>query len=145
MASGNVVVCPTCGTKNRIPSVASGKVRCRQCKSFLPWIVNATDADFDAVASSAKIPVLVDLWATWCGPCRQVSPALEQLARERAGSLKLVKVDVDKSPKVSRRFDVQAVPTLLLFEGGRKVGEQKGAAPIGALRSWVDQSLTPSP
>ncbi|MFV0461937.1 MAG: thioredoxin [Nostocoides sp.] len=139
--AGNVVTCPSCGRKSRLPTVASGKVRCRACTSFLPWIVTAGDADFDAVTNSDKIPVLVDLWATWCGPCRQVSPALEQLARERAGTLKLVKVDVDKSPKISRRFSVQAVPTLLLLNKGRKVAEQKGAAPIAALRAWVDQSL----
>ena len=87
------------------------------------------------------MPVLVDLWATWCGPCRTVSPALEQLARERAGALKLVKVDVDAAPAVSQRFAVRAVPTLLLMRDGRVLARQSGAAPLPALRSWVDDAL----
>lgn len=136
-----VVTCPGCGTRNRVPAVASGSLRCPSCKAALPWIASAGDADFDAVADSSKVPVLVDLWATWCAPCRQVSPALEALAAERAGSLKLVKVDVDTSPRVAARFGVQAVPTLLLFRDGRKVGEQRGALPLPSLRAWVEQSL----
>ena len=87
------------------------------------------------------MPVLVDLWATWCGPCRTLSPALEQLATERAGSLKLVKVDVDNAPQLSQRFHVQAVPTLLLLDGGRVLARQSGAAPLAALRSWLDGTL----
>lgn len=86
--------------------------------------------------------MLVDLWATWCGPCRMVSPALEQLAQERAGSLKLVKVDVDAAPQISQRFTVQAVPTLLLVDHGKVLAHQSGAAPVAALRSWLDQALT---
>lgn len=86
--------------------------------------------------------MLVDLWATWCGPCRMVSPALEQLAQERAGSLKKVKVDVDAAPQISRRFTVQAVPTLLLVDHGKVLARQSGAAPVAALRSWLDQALT---
>lgn len=86
--------------------------------------------------------MLVDLWATWCGPCRMVSPALEQLAQERAGSLKLVKVDVDAAPQISQRFTVQAVPTLLLVDHGKVLARQSGAAPVAALRSWLDQALT---
>lgn len=85
--------------------------------------------------------MLVDLWATWCGPCRMVSPALEQLAQERAGSLKLVKVDVDAAPQISQRFTVQAVPTLLLVDHGKVLARQSGAAPVAALRSWLDQAL----
>ncbi|PID97264.1 MAG: thioredoxin [Actinomycetales bacterium] len=136
-----VVTCPKCSTRNRVPAAAAGTLRCPSCKTSLPWIVDATDADFDAVADSSKVPVLVDLWAAWCGPCRQVSPALEQLARERAGALKLVKVDIDQSPRTSTRFGVQAVPTLLLFDRGVQVSVQRGAAPLAALRDWVDRSL----
>jgi thioredoxin 2 len=87
------------------------------------------------------VPVLVDLWATWCGPCRMVSPALEQLANERAGNLKLVKVDVDAAPAISQRFEVRAVPTLLLMDHGNVLARQSGAAPVAALRNWLDQAL----
>jgi len=88
------------------------------------------------------VPVLVDLWAAWCGPCRMVSPALEQLANERAGRLKLVKVDVDKAPAISERFTVQAVPTLLVIDSGQVLARQAGAAPVTALRNWLDQALS---
>ena len=87
------VTCPHCGRANRIPVAAQGRPRCGHCKQSLPWIVDAGDADFADVADNAAQPVLVDLWATWCGPCRMVSPALEQVARDLAGRIKLVKVD----------------------------------------------------
>lgn len=83
------------------------------CKSPLPWIAEAGDDNFAAVAESPSIPVLVDLWAPWCGPCRAVSPALENLARHYAGRLKLVKVNVDQAPRLSQRFGVLRIPTLL--------------------------------
>lgn len=133
-----VVTCPSCSTRNRVPAQASGVPRCPSCKSPLPWVAAADDETFDQVSDSSKVPVLVDLWAPWCGPCRQVSPLLEQLASERAGRLKLVKVNVDNSPMTQARFGVQAIPTLLLFRGGRQVGVQRGALPLPALRAWVD-------
>jgi len=102
----------------------------------------AGDGDFADVAEKSSVPVLVDLWAAWCGPCRMVSPALEQLATERAGQLKLVKVDVDKAPAISQRFMVQAVPTLLLLDHGQILARQAGAAPVAALRNWLNQALS---
>ena len=141
MDTNNVVACPQCGTRNRLPASADGKPRCAKCRQWLPWIVDASDHDFTEVAEKSSVPVLVDLWATWCGPCRMVSPALEQLAHERAGSLKLVKVDVDVAPQISQRFTVQAVPTLLVIDGGKVLARQSGAAPVAALRNWLDQAL----
>jgi thioredoxin 2 len=104
-------------------------------------VVDAGDADFAPIAEQAGLPVLVDLWATWCGPCRSVSPALHRLARARAGKVKLVKVDVDQAPATARRFDVMAVPTLLVLRGGEVVRRQAGAAPENVLRDWLDQAL----
>jgi thioredoxin 2 len=135
------VVCPNCGKRNRVPAAADGKPRCANCHRWLPWVVDAGDLDFAEIAEKSAVPVLVDLWATWCGPCRMVSPALEQLARERAGSLKLVKVDVDSAPAISQRFSVQAVPTLLLIDHGQLLARQSGAAPVAALRDWLDQAV----
>jgi thioredoxin 2 len=137
----NVVTCPNCGKRNRVPAAAEGKPRCANCHHWLPWIVDAGDRDYAEVVEKAGVPVLVDLWATWCGPCRMVSPALEKLASERAGQLKLVKVDVDKAPATSQRFSVQAVPTLLVVDRGEVVARQSGAAPVAALRTWLDQAL----
>jgi thioredoxin 2 len=103
--------------------------------------VDATDDDFEAVADAAALPVLVDLWAPWCGPCRMVSPALERLAQDFAGQFKLVKVNVDTAPRLAQRFGTQSIPMLVLLNGGRVVAEQVGAAPEAALRAWLQQEL----
>jgi thioredoxin 2 len=86
--------------------------------------------------------VLLDVWAPWCGPCRQVTPALEGLARENAGRIKLVKVNADESPQTADRFQVQAIPTLLLMRDGAPVARQVGAEPAPQLRRWLEQALT---
>ena len=137
----DTVRCPVCGANNRVPVTATGVPRCGKCHSPLPWITTAGDDDFDDVTGSATIPVLVDLWAPWCGPCGTVSPALEELAREMSGRLKLVKVDVDRAEAVARRFEVRGIPTLLLMDGGQVVSRQTGAAPLVALRQWVESVL----
>ncbi len=142
--SVRTVACANCGRTNRVPAAAEGSPRCGNCRAPLPWIAEAGDADFREVAEQASLPVLVDLWATWCGPCRMVSPALEQVAEDLAGRIKLVKVDIDKSPALAQRFEVQAVPTLLVLDHGRQVARQTGAAPAYALRQWVDESLSAS-
>ena len=133
--------CPHCGRRNRVPATAAGTPRCGNCHRPLPWIVDAGDEDFAEVAERASVPVLIDLWAPWCGPCRMVSPALEQLATEMAGRLKLVKVNVDESPKLQQRFGVQAIPTLMVMRDGQVAARQAGAAPAPALRAWLGQTL----
>ncbi|MFC8430501.1 thioredoxin [Streptomyces sp. NPDC057253] len=135
------VTCPNCGRANRVPAVAEGRPTCGNCKKPLPWMVDAGDDDFTEVVEQATVPVVVDLWATWCGPCRMVSPALEKVATELAGTIKLVKVDIDKNPRLAQRFEVQAVPTLLVLDKGRTIARQAGAAPAPALRRWVEQSI----
>lgn len=136
-----LIKCPHCGKTNRIPAAASGRPRCGNCRQDLPWIVAAGDDDFAAVAEQSPVPALIDFWADWCGPCRMVSPVLDKLATERPGRIKLVKVDVDRSPRLSRRFDIQAIPTLMVIVDGRVVAKQAGAPPAAALRSWVDGVL----
>jgi len=139
--SASLVRCPHCGRRNRVPATAAGTPRCGNCHRPLPWIVDTGDEDFAEVAERASVPVLIDLWAPWCGPCRMVSPALEKLAAEMAGRLKLVKVNVDESPKLQQRFGVQAIPTLIVLRDGRVAARQAGAAPAPALRAWLEQTL----
>ena len=140
----DLIRCPNCGRRNRVPAVAAGTPRCGNCHQPLPWIVDADDETFTEVAEKSTVPVVVDLWAPWCGPSRMVSPALAQVATELAGRIKLVKVNVDSSPRLQQRFGVQAIPTLLVLRDGQLVAQQAGAAPAAALRAWVDQALASS-
>ncbi|MCU1499052.1 MAG: Thioredoxin [Acidimicrobiales bacterium] len=137
----NIVSCPACGRRNRVPPVGQGVPRCGNCQSPLPWVVDAGDGDFAEVADQTDLPVLVDLWAPWCGPCRMVSPILQRLAEEKAGQVKLVKVNVDEAPGVARRFGVQGIPTLVVMHRGEVLATQTGAAPEPALRQWLEDAL----
>ena len=136
-----IVECPQCGRRNRVRAAASGIPRCGNCHHPLPWIADAGDDTFAEVVEQAPIPAIVDLWATWCAPCRMVSPALERVARDLAGRIKLVKVDVDAAPRVAQRFSVQAVPTLLLMKDGQVIAHRAGAVPAAELRRWVEDAL----
>jgi len=131
-----IVSCPHCGKKNRVPLSAAGIPRCASCHTNLPWLVEAGEDDF-AEAVSSRVPVLVDLWAPWCGPCRMVAPGVERAAAELAGRLKVVKVNVDNAPGVSARFAVQGIPTLLVLRDGEPVARQVGALPPDQLLAWA--------
>jgi thioredoxin 2 len=141
MAEAVIIKCPNCGKGNRVPPAASGVPHCGNCGAALPWLTEAGEADFEAVAEKSSLPVLVDFWAPWCGPCRMVSPALEKIANERAGKLKLVKVNTDDAPNLSQRFGIRGIPTLVLLSHGREVARSVGAQPAPALSAWVDGQL----
>lgn len=136
-----IVTCEVCGKKNRVPAAASGTPHCGNCGEPLPWIAEAGSTNFGEIAERSVVPVLVDLWAPWCGPCRMVSPALEQLAREFRGRVKLVKVNVDDAADLATRFAVMGIPTLLVLQQGQVVERQTGAAPLPALRAWLEGAL----
>ena len=112
--------------------------RCANCHAPVPWLTNAADADFDRVAGESPVPVLVDLWAPWCGPCKMVAPGVEQAARKLAGRLKVVKVNVDQAPAVSARYDARSIPTLLILDRGKVKARQVGAVPADVLLRWVE-------
>lgn len=136
----DIAVCTDCGAKNRVASRSEKIPVCGRCRASLPWLVDASDATFDAELASPS-PVLVDLWAPWCGPCRAMAPALEELARDLAGRLKVVKVDVDQNPATQARFQVQGIPTLLLFSGGQLVERIVGGRPMAELALVVQAHL----
>jgi thioredoxin 2 len=144
MSDSKVTVCPTCGQKNHVRADAKGVPHCGKCGKPLPWLAEAGASDFEAVVEKAPVPVLIDFWAPWCGPCRIVAPAVERLSEELAGRLKVAKLNTDDEPALGERFHVQAIPTLVLMEGGRERDRLTGALNLNALRSWVEARL-PSP
>ena len=139
--SDHVAVCPSCGTKNRLPVESHGLPRCANCQADLPWLVDAGDADFDAAVQTKSL-VIVDLWAEWCPPCKMIAPILETLSRDLAGQLKVVKVDVDHSPVIAQRYEARSIPMLLLIDDGKVVDTIVGALPKMALRRRIDAALT---
>ncbi len=136
--TSTIVTCEHCGTRNRVAVAAEGIPRCGNCRRPLPWIVDADAGTFDA-AIRATIPVVVDFWAPWCGPCRMVSPVVERVGRSMAGRLKVVKLNTDEAPDVSARYEVQGIPLLVLIKGGNEVDRLVGAVPEAQFRRWVEQ------
>ena len=103
--------------------------------------VAATDATFDAEVKQAETPVVVDFWAEWCGPCKQIGPALEELSEEYDGKVKIVKVDVDSNPSAAAALGVRGIPALFMFKDGEVISNRAGAAPKAALESWIKEAL----
>ena len=135
-----VVECRGCGRKNRVRQSAGGRPRCGHCREALPWVVDASDASF-ATATDTQLLVLVDLWAPWCGPCLLVAPVLERLAAAYAGRLKIVKVNVDESPRLAEKFRATSIPMLLFLHQGNVVDTVVGAQPDHVLRQRIEAIL----
>lgn len=134
--------CATCGKKNRILRTRLGEDPiCGECKGkvFPRRAVVADDQTFAEEVEGSPLPVLVDFWAPWCGPCRTVGPIVESIAGERAGRLKVVKVNVDESPRTAARFGIQAIPSLFVFRGAQIVDQIRGALPRPALAARLDR------
>ena len=141
MSDSRILVCPTCGQKNRVKVAAAGVPHCAKCGSALPWLVDISTADFQSGVTGSPVPVLADFWAPWCGPCRMVAPAVEKIASDLAGNVKVVKINTDEQPELQARFGVRSIPTLVLFENGKERDRVIGARPAPALRSWLDEKL----
>ncbi len=102
---------------------------------------HVSDASFDEDVLNSAEPVLVDFWAEWCAPCKQIAPVLEEIGEEMSGKLKIAKVNVDENPQVPSNYGVRAIPTLILFKGGEAVGTQVGVQPKSRLVSWINESI----
>jgi thioredoxin 2 len=125
-------VCAGCGAENRLPLAKLGRSgKCGRCKQPLPALSRPIELgsgeDFETLIANAALPVVVDFWASWCGPCRVVAPELEKLARAKAGEVLIAKLDTERMPDVSGRFAVRSIPTLIRFDGGRETKRVSGA------------------
>ena len=152
-----IQTCPKCGAKNRVDERAASvnQAVCGKCGEKLPEIAASgaaatngkpqvvTDATFAAevVSASASLPVLVDCWAPWCGPCRMVAPVLDQLAAESSGRYKIVKLNVDENPRISAEFQIRSIPTLLIFKHGKVVDQIIGAVPKQTIAARLNAQL----
>jgi thioredoxin 2 len=143
---GVIATCPSCGQKNRLAyDRLSQAVRCGRCREELPAasapVEVASAADFDNLVSSASIPIVVDFWAPWCGPCRMVAPEVEKVAARQAGRLLVVKVNTDAVDDLGQRLRIMSIPTMAVYKGGREVARTTGARPAADIEAFVTSAL----
>ncbi|HEY4999887.1 MAG TPA: thioredoxin TrxC [Usitatibacter sp.] len=135
------VVCPSCDATNRVARVRlEDGVRCGSCKEpLLPGRAFAlTNGNFDRQLGASELPLVVDFWAPWCGPCRMMAPAFEQAAAKLAPRVRLAKLDTEAQPEIGARYGIRSIPTLVAFRDGREIARQSGALGLPQLLQWID-------
>ena len=136
-----ILKCPSCGKKNRSPADKLTEVgRCGACKTQISPIARPIEADpetFREVTAGARVPVLVDFWAAWCGPCKIAAPEVEKTAADMAGRALVLKVDTEKWPQLAAQYRVQGIPNFVVLKNGRLVHQQAGAVPAAAMQQWL--------
>ena len=138
--SAQIVVCPHCQSANRIPTARLGdNPRCGKCKQplFTGRPIVLTDQTFDRHLSRSEVPLVVDFWAPWCGPCKMMAPFFEQAASELEPHVRLVKVNTDENPMLAQRYQINSIPTTAVFKGGREAARQPGAMNLPQLLQWI--------